>query len=500
MPENTPLQHLLSKPYSPLDTSEIGRTMDFFKMILEIEREKEADVDKTFPYPFNYQGPDRKTILIDLPCNESFLRLYNENAHQAFHKDLYVEVAFFPSNNRNLTFAFSLIIDYTDLKDFDPMSQLLPIRVADLSIDPRLFEKLEIATDQQVEIERAVSNANNFNDLSSIAHNFFGQGVTLETELNLALSSKSIALAQIYSEISRLTAASVNANELLRHFLTHTAFNNAIGNISLAELISVSTLDNSQAAAVAHALNNRLTVITGAPGTGKTQVILNIIVNALLRDKKVLVASKNNKAVDNVKERFDQIESSGYLLRFGSKSHVRSQTVPALDARINHIDANIDNPTEADQLLSIFQRKISEIRHAEEKLERLSNLEVSIPQLCAQKSEIETKITQEEALTLATIEALRHEHSDVCHIELSAEAISEITSQLIKFRNSLQRKYSGLFGFMYNLFAKRNHALKFLEYVEDLPYSIKKHIRNLPIRKILTTSSLAKILLLIYRL
>ena len=61
-------------------------------------------------------------------------------------------------------------------------------------------------------------------------------------------------------------------------------------------------MDNSQRRAVCSALNQKVSVVTGPPGTGKTQMIVNLIANALLFGKKVLVASKNNKAVDNVKE------------------------------------------------------------------------------------------------------------------------------------------------------------------------------------------------------
>ncbi len=39
------------------------------------------------------------------------------------------------------------------------------------------------------------------------------------------------------------------------------------------------------------------------PGTGKTQTILNIIANLLLKDKTVLVVSNNNSAVENVAEK-----------------------------------------------------------------------------------------------------------------------------------------------------------------------------------------------------
>ena len=59
----------------------------------------------------------------------------------------------------------------------------------------------------------------------------------------------------------------------------------------------------SQKQAVEHALEHRLSVIEGPPGTGKTQTILNIIANAMLRGETVAVVSGNNSATANVYEK-----------------------------------------------------------------------------------------------------------------------------------------------------------------------------------------------------
>jgi len=61
--------------------------------------------------------------------------------------------------------------------------------------------------------------------------------------------------------------------------------------------------NESQYIAVTNALSNRVSVIEGPPGTGKTQTILNIIANLVLQGKTVQVVSNNNSAVDNVIEK-----------------------------------------------------------------------------------------------------------------------------------------------------------------------------------------------------
>ncbi|MFA5561932.1 MAG: AAA domain-containing protein [Eubacteriales bacterium] len=61
--------------------------------------------------------------------------------------------------------------------------------------------------------------------------------------------------------------------------------------------------NESQYCAVEQAITNHVSVIEGPPGTGKTQTILNIIANLLIREKTVQVVSNNNSAIENIIEK-----------------------------------------------------------------------------------------------------------------------------------------------------------------------------------------------------
>ena len=65
-------------------------------------------------------------------------------------------------------------------------------------------------------------------------------------------------------------------------------------------------------------MKNLVTVITGPPGTGKSQVVTNLIINCALQGKNVLFASKNNKAVDVVETRVNNLGSRPIVMRHGS--------------------------------------------------------------------------------------------------------------------------------------------------------------------------------------
>ncbi|GLQ07602.1 helicase [Sneathiella chinensis] len=79
------------------------------------------------------------------------------------------------------------------------------------------------------------------------------------------------------------------------------------------ELIYPFGLNESQIMAVERAFSSQISLIEGPPGTGKTQTILNIIANILLRGETVAILSNNNAAVENVYEKLDKV-GLGYLV------------------------------------------------------------------------------------------------------------------------------------------------------------------------------------------
>ncbi|WP_149136817.1 AAA domain-containing protein [Cupriavidus campinensis] len=80
-------------------------------------------------------------------------------------------------------------------------------------------------------------------------------------------------------------------------------------------------VNESQLMAVEGALKSQISLIEGPPGTGKTQTILNIIANILLRGETVAILSNNNSAVENVCEKLEKY-GLGYLIaRLGSKEN-----------------------------------------------------------------------------------------------------------------------------------------------------------------------------------
>lgn len=89
-------------------------------------------------------------------------------------------------------------------------------------------------------------------------------------------------------------------------------------------LIEVLPLNSEQRLAVSSCLTSPLTVITGPPGTGKSQVVTSIVANCAWRGQRILFASKNQKAVDVVETRVNGLGPRPVLLRLGT-SEIQSR-------------------------------------------------------------------------------------------------------------------------------------------------------------------------------
>jgi len=79
------------------------------------------------------------------------------------------------------------------------------------------------------------------------------------------------------------------------------------------------SLNEGQRNAADSLLNEHLSVITGPPGTGKSQVVSALITNAHLYDRPVLFASRNHKAIDAVYERCRDTQKRPLLTRCNSR-------------------------------------------------------------------------------------------------------------------------------------------------------------------------------------
>lgn len=101
----------------------------------------------------------------------------------------------------------------------------------------------------------------------------------------------------------------VSVDNLNAGLANYFKMNNILENKNNKEcLIFPFGCNSSQYKAVLNAINNKLSVIEGPPGTGKTQTILNIIANIIIRNMNTQVVSNNNSAIENVLEKLKKYD------------------------------------------------------------------------------------------------------------------------------------------------------------------------------------------------
>lgn len=83
--------------------------------------------------------------------------------------------------------------------------------------------------------------------------------------------------------------------------------------------------NEAQSEVLSSAMTRRLTVATGPPGTGKSQLVANVVATVVANGQSVLVASTNNTAVDEVWERCEKLVP-GSVVRTGSAGRDRDYT------------------------------------------------------------------------------------------------------------------------------------------------------------------------------
>lgn len=102
----------------------------------------------------------------------------------------------------------------------------------------------------------------------------------------------------------------------------------ALGELVYGEVAPAQTLENwqlleplplnsEQRHAIRLALTRSLIVVSGPPGTGKSQLVASLILNASKRGQRVLFSSKNQKAVDVVQKRVNELSKLPAVLRLG---------------------------------------------------------------------------------------------------------------------------------------------------------------------------------------
>jgi hypothetical protein len=152
----------------------------------------------------------------------------------------------------------------------------------------------------------------------------------------------------------------------------------------LAELIP---LNPSQERAATAALRAPLTVITGPPGTGKSQVVVDLLASSILSGEPILFASKNNQAVDVVRQRLREAlgEEMDFSLRAGNREAMEALG-PEIEDRLQRLQE-----TGPPQPAKNARRRL---KRARERLAALDAAHEPGSEVAVEKSVLRTRISE----------------------------------------------------------------------------------------------------------
>lgn len=221
-------------------------------------------------------------------------------------------------------------------------------------------------------------------------------------------------------------------------------------------LLEIFSLNSAQKNAIKKSLHNPLTVITGPPGTGKSQVVLNIIANAVYQNKTVLFASKNNKAVDVVIEKLNAIVPYKLLVRMGHQAHRRNAR-----AGLEHL---LKQPI---QKITLQEKTLSDVRMVTAQIEQIQD-------------QIFNLISLNESLekTQTALDLLLTQHPDSLIVHEQYSHLDMIDPLMLQ--DDL-RKYFGSQSILKMLNPKRYQRKQddcFRKHYEHLPPTLKIYLQN----------------------
>lgn len=196
-------------------------------------------------------------------------------------------------------------------------------------------------------------------------------------------SEASVYNLHLLNDLEQLVARSDLGNSALKYLIAPTT----TGRSNTTPVLPFA-FDEHQLRAVQDILGSEHTVVTGPPGTGKSQFIANLIVNLFLQKQKVLFVSHTAEAVRVVNERINQ-EFTSLIMQTGKKA-TRQELGRQLEAMVTQYNEQRAAPVSG-QTMTDITRNWTEVAHESAYVQRTNYLHrkleqnVRIRQILAQK-------------------------------------------------------------------------------------------------------------------
>jgi len=152
------------------------------------------------------------------------------------------------------------------------------------------------------------------------------------------------------------------------------------------------SFNQSQYQAIHNALNYSISVIEGPPGTGKTQTILNLLSNILIKGEKCAVISNNNTAVENIFEKLKEENLNFVAAKLGRSDNVEKFFDTLNNSELNEFLLNYQdtpkNENQPIQELTVLMNKLQEVEINQAQLQNeLNEIKIEYQHYLSQNKE-----------------------------------------------------------------------------------------------------------------
>lgn len=224
----------------------------------------------------------------------------------------------------------------------------------------------------------------------------------------------------------------------------------------------------SQSKAIDMIFDNRISIIEGPPGTGKTQTILNFIANALANKQSVAVVSNNNSATDNVYEKLDKNGYSFIAAPLGNAENVDS-FFEEYDSEIPFFTrkkVDVDKLMELHSLLPFYYENENNKKVLGEKLKAL---EIEYKHFLSDNVDIDFDLIKFKPEKVKSRNVL----SAIVKIKETNKELGALTKLIMRFKLKIQKTFFNLLD--PNEYATYLNNLYYLSKINE----IKKEIKGL---------------------
>lgn len=455
------------------------RKLQFYRLAVELEQMKEPAVRNWFWMPWTTEP-----LSVRFVDSSAFKQACKEDREKKFPQD--VCVALFVSDGESEYPLFQCIHQFADIKDLDLDSEDTVLRnpLSEFSVNLSAAGEMDLQDAQIEALEKFLHDGvPTISGLKESIATTIGSGAGLVEKIGVSLSSKNPALSQLVAELKRL-GEETNLTGAIADFLENRSFVNRIEVIDPDRLVALTPMDEAQRKAVAVALGSKVSVVTGPPGCGKTQVILNMLANAVLRGKSVLVSSKNNKAVDNVRDRLVREPGLEHaIVRFGSQTVRDAQTIPGLTAMLEVSQSMSSRRVlcEKDQVEAkrIHETACDDMAKAKALIAERIGLNARLLDLRKAKGAADVRAAEVESRADRTAQDFLDKHSAYRVFDgYGEDELDNIVMPFRRARNAFARRFSGLGKLWINWFTKRKHAVVAIDAAMALPPGIRRLVEG----------------------